>query len=563
MSYHNLPNSSNLRTTNSQGQVAPPGYHYMPDGSLMLDSEMPQRGKVIKSFNLDLSDLTATSERRRFTIYGERGAEFTLEIKNEDNHYYNFVTNSFSATKEKLEGVIKSSVYNGTVKFPTVTDDDHYDVQLYAKPGTIHAAYNEVRFADGTLDINSSTGSNSLMLNKIIYQYTTLTLTLSNYSPNGTVALTNTSDTIEVFRGRKKIKTAFSISCSSASAASFRIIKQPTIDDILSFVSLTVGSAPELLRGENEFPAVTVTGKINGAVSSTTVTLDGLSGTPLVGDKFFITDAPNSVYPQIVEAVSVTEGAGNITSSVSVSISNDKGIQFSNRKNYQWPVDNILKIKPGMIVFGNANLAASTTVSLYEDSIVNFENTPQETVIIRNRSNALSTKSQKPTIVNGVVTVQPGNVVFNNQQLFALAGETIKIGGYGRKNILSVSGYDILFTDLAISLTPITTTTTSASSASTSVALTALDGIMNGVSTVSGIGIDPKVVDPTVNSGGNATGGGTVVLSAAQTLESGITLLFEGAGKVATITGSIEILEAGTENATLYFDAEKLLSTSA
>jgi len=516
--------------------------------------------KVIKDFKLNLSDLKADSEVRAFQLIGDTGSEFTLEIKNEDNHYYNFVANSFSATKVKLEGIITSGVYNGTIKFPTVTDDDHYDVQLYAKPGTVHAKYNEVRFADGTLDINSSTGSNSLMLNKIIYQYTTLTLTLSNYSPNGTVSLTNTSDTVQVFRGRNKTKTAFSISCSSASAASFRIIKQPTVDDILSFVSLTVGSAPELLRGENEFPAVTVSGKINGGVtSSTNVTVDGLSGTPLVEDKFFVVDSVNSTLPQIVEVV----GEAAITSSVAITAANDKTIQFSNRKNYQWPVDNILKIKPGMIVFGSANLTASTTVSSYEDSIVNFENTMQETVIIRNRSNALNTKNQKPTIVNGVVTVQPGNVVFNNQQLFALAGDTIKIGGYGRQNILSVSGYDILFTDLAISLTPITTTTTSASSASTSVALTARDGILNTVSTVSGIGINPALTAPTVSSGANATGAGTVVLSAAQTLESGITLTFPGAGKVATITGNIEILEAGTENATLYFDAEKLLSTSA
>jgi len=41
MSYHNnnIPGSSQS-TTNAQGQTAPPGFHYMPDGSLMADSEM-------------------------------------------------------------------------------------------------------------------------------------------------------------------------------------------------------------------------------------------------------------------------------------------------------------------------------------------------------------------------------------------------------------------------------------------------------------------------------------------------------------------------------------------
>ena len=77
MSYHNLPNSTSLRTTNDQGQVAPPGYHYMPDGSLMLDSEMSGslnlREKVLRSLELNLSDLPTTGERRFFNIAGDEG----------------------------------------------------------------------------------------------------------------------------------------------------------------------------------------------------------------------------------------------------------------------------------------------------------------------------------------------------------------------------------------------------------------------------------------------------------------------------------------------------------
>ena len=42
MSYHYTTTSTAARqsTTNAQGQTAPPGYHYMPDGSLMADSDM-------------------------------------------------------------------------------------------------------------------------------------------------------------------------------------------------------------------------------------------------------------------------------------------------------------------------------------------------------------------------------------------------------------------------------------------------------------------------------------------------------------------------------------------
>ena len=41
--HHTTPSTSTLTgqsTINAQGQVAPEGYHYMPDGSLMADSDM-------------------------------------------------------------------------------------------------------------------------------------------------------------------------------------------------------------------------------------------------------------------------------------------------------------------------------------------------------------------------------------------------------------------------------------------------------------------------------------------------------------------------------------------
>jgi len=52
-------------------------------------------------------------------------------------------------------------------------------------------------------------------------------------------------------------------------------------------------------------------------------------------------------------------------------------------------------------------------------------------------------------------------------------------------------------------------------------------------------------------------------MSAVQTLENGVTLTVENTGRVATITGNIEIVRAGTSDRTLRFDVEKLLSNSA
>ena len=65
MSYHygsssssSTPSSATQRTVNAQGLVAPDGYHYMPDGTLMSDIEHARlygSGGTIKSFDLNMS----------------------------------------------------------------------------------------------------------------------------------------------------------------------------------------------------------------------------------------------------------------------------------------------------------------------------------------------------------------------------------------------------------------------------------------------------------------------------------------------------------------------------
>ena len=66
---------------------------------------------------------------------------------------------------------------------------------------------------------------------------------------------------------------------------------------------------------------------------------------------------------------------------------------------------------------------------------------------------------------------------------------------------------------------------------------------------------------PTVASGAGAvSGAGTIVLSAAQELEDGITLTFGNASRIATITGTIDIKKVGTSDTTIFLDIEKFLT---
>jgi hypothetical protein len=307
MSYHNTPSSARQSTTNTQGQTAPTGFHYMPDGTLMSDVEHARLygGGIITGFNLDFSNIKETGETRSFSIVGQDRAIFSLEIKNEDNYYYNFQTHLFQATKTKLGNiVIESGAYSGNITFPTVTDADQYDFYLFAEQGTIHGGYKEVKFSDGSVDINSSTGSNSNLLQKVIYQTLEVTLTLSNLSPTGDVAsFSNTNQVITTSAGKDVGEIQFEIKATVAAGA-LSIDRQPLDSDIIALSPRVVGAAPINIPGEDLYPAVTETDVVNGDFSAGVekIVMDtNVADKMVVGDKITtaaMTDTVDGAIPR-------------------------------------------------------------------------------------------------------------------------------------------------------------------------------------------------------------------------------------------------------------------------
>jgi len=644
MSYHSTsPTTTRQSTTNAQGKIAPAGYHYMPNGVLMLDSEMEAlSGILITDFEMDFFSALAAGESRPFNVRGSFGATFEMEIKNEDGSYYNFFTRTFQTNKSVLSKAITSgSGYKGSVQFPVVTDNDHYDISLTATGDTKHNVYSEVRFGDGSVDINSTTGSNSLLIKKIIYQYVDLVLTINPFSPTGAIPGTAANDTIAVSSGTGLDEAvAFSTTFTVANDKALRIIKQPTHLDILSFVSPVIGAAPINIPGENIYPTARAafTGDdVNGAITSgsvvrmdntdlsavikvgdkittprtsdtvngardtsaVAVTMDSAVATKMaVGDQvtgnaaldagvFTVASLDSTNVFSISSAVAIADGATlgfsskinrslttvtvvetsgtatDFTMSQAIQFRDNVPLTFFPQKNYRWPITNFAHVlKPGFVFVPIANLSENAVLADYKDTTTVFAGTEQEKVYTNYEVDAVNTLAQKPVVTNGEVTTQAGAIVFDSQQVLELAGDTLKAGGYGQSEIFNVYGYDVIFSDLAVALTPITTTTTAASAGgfSTSVVLASMNGILNSVSTVSGIGIDPTVVDPTVASGAGAAGAGTIVLSAGQSLESGVTLSFANTGLVATISGNIQVLKAGTASQVLRIDIEKLLS---
>jgi len=645
MSYHNT-SSAAQSTTNTQGETAPTGYHYMPDGSLMSDVEHARLygTKIINSFGLDLNDIKATGESRRLTISGDDGAVFSLEIRSAAT-YYNFQTKLFQATRTKLDNVvIADGSYHNNITFPTLpsgsitTTGVQYDFYLTAEGNTKHSSYNEVRFGDGAVDINSSTGSNSDLMQKVIYQTPDVTVTINGSSAgDGTTISSFVNDTIVTSRSKKVSFIPFSTTVT-VTTGSLSIDRQPTADDITAFVTRAISASPIDISRENIYPGV-----VGGTPSPKTVAVDHTGGATLVtmddnvadimlpGDKITGTGIGAS---QLVTVTNITDG-GVKQFRASDTIIPDDGdpLVFTNRENHRWHTSNIQDLQAGMKVKAiTGKVPPNTYLADYLDQTTIFAGEANEYKVDNVRIPSLDTLSLKPTISRNATSLvatktQPGNIAFDNQCLFALGGTNIDIYGYGTSEVNRLYGYDVEFKDLKVELNTITTTSTALSTSNTALNVTSKVGIaakitqtVNGAtensrhvvldsvtglgigqslyagtnlvgtptitaidetnkkitlssvqtfanditltfpnSIVSGIGIDPSVVNPYVDTIGSASSL-VLTLSAAQTLENAQTFTFTGSGSVATISGSIKINKVGNTDVVLGFDVDNFLT---
>ena len=119
--------SSNPLIKEKDGVVAPIGFHYMPDGTLMSDAEHVAKfgylEERINSFTFETKDISHLGESRVFTIKGTQNAIFSLEIYDDDinlPNYYNFDTKTWSTTPYRLSNIELKRNYRFLVNFPTI-----------------------------------------------------------------------------------------------------------------------------------------------------------------------------------------------------------------------------------------------------------------------------------------------------------------------------------------------------------------------------------------------------------------------------------------------------------
>ena len=483
-------NSYTASTTNTLGDVAPPGFHYMPDGTLMSDAEHARlygeaiEENVIDSLDMDFSNISFDTTERSYTIIGSPNAVFTLKIMNEDYYWYNFETRSFQAAQTGLENKTIRTHGKGSIKFPTVGDADQYDIFLFAGSSTKHTDYVEARFLDNTIDLNSCIGSDSIMLQKVIHQVAKTTITLSAASKNSVSAYVPSAVVTTAFSliqgGAKTTKASFDILVTAASGKSMTIRSTPTNNDLYASVARGITTAKQL-------PDVD-----SGSTSR------------------------------------------------------------------RWLCSQTLGLSTGMVAIGT-NVTAGSVLTNYVDSTISRENTEYEETIINQVFDAVTTEGYIPTYTAGRIVTAPGEVTFDKAQVAGLADDTITFIASGSELIGNLYGSNFTLSNVTVNYEEVSTTINdtdaNGSDSITAITLTSATGIMDDVSTVSGINISPTAADPLVTN----ISTNTITINAGQVLENGQTLVFKGASDKIRIKGDIEITNVGDRDVTMYFDLERFV----
>jgi len=216
--------------------------------------------KKIKSVVIDNSDLTKDKTIRNLYISGDAGAVFSIYVTNEDNHYYNFETKAFAATSYRLsqKSTSEEGTYNTPITFPTVGDDDKYEIWVYAE------SHFQTSFVDALStsliykvpNYNNSRGTDgSLTYPCSIYQYLDVTTTLSLLHSDPDVVepsnvtfvkpkntLFGASNSVVDESPVNTVTLDWTITTNNADHT-MSVLKQPAQDDFYTTINKTVNGA--------------------------------------------------------------------------------------------------------------------------------------------------------------------------------------------------------------------------------------------------------------------------------------------------------------------------------
>ena len=583
------------------GVEAPLGFHYMPNGKLMNDADHIAKfgyiKRTISGVDIDYEDITPNGGSKLIVINGDAGFVFSMEIyEGARASYYNFKTNTWSAANYKLTNVqANSGSYNQRVSFPVESSLKTYTINVYAETveniKTLHSTASVVRNKDGIVSLNESTGSDSNVLTKTLYQDVLKNLYLSaidfrhgEYTDtiNGDVSGSNRVIIDGDATDTSLIRIGDRISGTGIAASVHALVTKinPDGDNVHEFeisVADSIGDGAEITF-TSPFTAMTPhytdsnTGRAALEVPSTgsktlnfSITLNASVG----GRAFRVNRLPTAEDLCFVNTVTIGS-AGLAISGEDVSARDIRGTETT--AFYRWPVDNVaglsngMALDPGNVSGGLNTLPANisdykttTTLQRIEKSRYNQE-AVDYTIADAFVPGVDATGTVTGIDRNGRVTAQAGNITFGIQQPDALKGDSaVRIIAQGAQAIQRATGMNVLLSNVVVTPTQIKMATTAASSASTTIALQEVANVVVG-GVIRGVGISAASANPTVVSKSVSTGGGNIVVSSAQTLEDGTALFIDDIAQILTLTGTINVSNMPISDTTLYFSVERFLT---
>lgn len=395
----------------------PIGYQYLSNGKLVTEEVAKQKEtqeqqgfitkpviveKTLKSFIIDTSDLNPGGETRKFELSGDNGAMFSLEVSDADGNYYNFYTQTWSTTKSKIKrNVIKGSKYRGFVNFSgTATKTHVYTFMLFAEAygsvKTKHAPYHEVRFKDTTLDVNSSIGSDSLLVKKIISKPQVTTLTISAIAPTRGDSITDTVDgavssgtnlVMDTSHLVKKIYIGDKV--SGTNIATGTTITDVNVSDTLDRYTLSTAVSGTVSDGATltfTGPFDSMTPRYGTTTGAASIELDTVSKEQRFVRDFSITLTAPTGRSFIIKRQPMKKDllAVRLLTFGSAAIAIDGENTVSDSLFYQWPVDNVAGITEKMILDPSKSSGVNATINSYVKSYeVQTKITTDEEVIYK------------------------------------------------------------------------------------------------------------------------------------------------------------------------------------
>ena len=280
--------------------------------------------KEIRQFIINTSAMPSAKTIKNFTVEGDPGAQFTMTVINEDDHYYNFseeknkngelktaIAFSATPTTSSVKTIGENGVYNSFIEFPAITDDDHYIITLQAAAET---------------NLSKDISNNNVLVLPKIYKYkdTTVTFSLSSASSSGSynsmpsnVTFTGSSSSIQNINFTSLTKTInWDVSLSTSQ---FIIARQPLITDF-EFTTTKVTNSSSDSTGEDTYIELTdVTGiSPRMAVSGTNIAANSVVKQVIKGFKNYnkssdlqdIYEIPKTSSINEDKTISIIDGTG-------------------------------------------------------------------------------------------------------------------------------------------------------------------------------------------------------------------------------------------------------------